>query len=91
MKKVISLLLVISVLFCGALMLISCSDDDSDDPSDLTYAEYREMSSEEKTAHYYSFESVDAFYEWYNKAYAEWLEEQDREQITDEDVPVEIE
>lgn len=75
----------LTLVFCcfllAALLLTACKKEEVNtlpDPDALTYQEYITMDGELQQAFMESFESVEAFVEWYNavqKAYFDSLEE----------------
>lgn len=75
------LALLIAILLLSALLLTACKDGQSTtlpNPDTLTYQEYIAMDGELQQAFMESFDSVEAFVEWYNavqKAYFDTLEE----------------
>ena len=47
----------------------------------MTYEEYNALTAEEQEKHFYSFDSVEDFFAWYNKAKAEYEKNQDYTEI----------
>lgn len=71
----------IAILLLSALLLSACSKAEENtlpNPDTLTYQEYIALDGKVQQAFMESFESVEAFVEWYNavqKAYFDSLEE----------------
>ncbi len=55
-------------------------------PEDYTYEEYNAMTGDEQMAHLQRFESMEAFFAWYNAAKAEYEANQDYIEIPDDGV-----
>ena len=71
---VIAAILSIGILVCAIIAKNTVN-------SLLTFEEYNNLSAEEQEEYFNSFEDVEDFFAWYNKAKQEYEEEQERIEI----------
>ena len=90
MNKIKKILIVVAALVLVIGIIVACElFIEHKSEQTMTYEQYNELSAEEQEAFFNSFETVDDFFTWYNKAKQEYENNQDYIEIGgDQDINI---
>jgi flagellar basal body-associated protein FliL len=78
MNKTMKILIALAVLILMVGVILACVLlTQQKDERVLTYEEYNALTAEEQEEYFYSFETVEDFFAWYNQAKQEYEDSQD--------------